>query len=134
MIKKYRKRLKRDRSRERVKAAMAAKSVPRIVEPEAYNTLFKKLVSNLPAAITVEKFSGCRVAGKAILIELASAFVLKELVTIKKNGMTMIRQATMASTWAPTWLNLFASIGEHLLIRWLARDPVIELQNNLAHT
>ena len=62
---------------------MAAKSVPMIVEPEAYNTLLKKLVASLPAEITVEKFSGCRVAGNAALIELASAFVLKELVTIK---------------------------------------------------
>ena len=54
-----------------------------MVEPEAYNTLLKKLVASLPAEITVAKFSGCRVAGKAALIELASAFVLKELVTIK---------------------------------------------------
>ncbi len=83
MIKKYRMRLKRDRLRERTKAAMAAKSVPMIVEPEAYNRLFKKLVTNFPAEITVEKFSVCSAAGNAALIELASALVLKEFVTIK---------------------------------------------------
>ena len=83
MIKKYRNLLKRDRLRERTKAAMAAKRVPMMVEPEAYSTLLKKLVASLPAEITVEKFSACRVAGKATLIELASAFDLKEFTTTK---------------------------------------------------